>query len=73
MVANNYRTPEPVCNKSHFVSLFDSFCCVYNFFSYYCLMGITWEVIERLTNVNHWWNSIVNSRGLDVGLTLDTG
>jgi hypothetical protein len=27
-----------------------SFCCVYNFFSYYCLMGITWEVIERLTN-----------------------
>jgi hypothetical protein len=46
-----------------------SFCCVYNFFSYYCLMGITWEVIERLTNVNHWWNIIVNSRGW----TLDTG
>jgi len=30
-------------------------------------MGITWEVIERLTNVNHWWNIIVNSRGWTLG------
>jgi hypothetical protein len=44
-----------------------SFCCVYKFCSYYCLMGITWEVIESLTNVNHWWNMIVNSRGWKLG------
>ena len=48
-------------------ALNNSFCCVYNFFSYYCLISITWEVIENLTNVNHWWNMIVNSRGWTLG------
>jgi hypothetical protein len=34
-------------------------------------VGITWEVIERLTNVNHWWNIIVNSPREEMQKVLD--